>query len=260
MTTTPVVTTVDHEPLAEVVGIWPDVEDKLFTKYRATIQFTEKVLGGIPQKPQIIESWLRQRVIGGDEEVRQMMIRTLDELGMDVDEGMTAEQLDELSKKVAKEQHSNTFRREIPGGGLYLSNYQVKAMLRESVSILYPYNHPSGQGKMGPTKKAAKAFWAERVFVDEPRIFLGREEPDGMHLQIGHVSGPQGKKSTLTYYAYCENTADRPLTAMFTMSSMEDMIDLEMWQRVLVSAQSNGLGAVRSMSHGTFRVTGFDKL
>lgn len=260
--TSTIITTVDDTPLAPVVGLWDDtpVAKKLFTKYRVTIQFAYRVFGGVPQKHDIMEGWLRQRIIGGDEELKQVMLRTMDELGQEVEDNMTADQLDALAKKVAKDQHSNTFRREVPGGGVYISEYQVKAMLKENVSILYPYSAPNGAGKMGPTSKAARAFWAERVFVDEPRIFLGRDEPDGMHLQIGHVPSPKGQKSTLTYYAYCENSADRPLTATFTMSSMEDMVKEEMWQRVLLSGQKNGLGAVRSMSTGQFKVIEFGKV
>lgn len=263
--TNTIITTVDDTPLAPVVGLWDntDVASKLFTRYRATIQFTNRVLGGVPQKPDIIESWLRQRIIGGDEELKQVMLRTLDELGHEVDDNMTADQLDQLTKKVAKEQNSNTFKREVDkngrkGGGVYLSNYQIKAMLRENVAMLYPYSEKVN--RMGPTSKAAKAFWNERVHVDEEKIFLGRDEPDGMHLQIGHVPSPKGQKSTLTYYAYCENTEENPLTATFTLSSMEDMIPPEMWQRVLLSAELNALGAVRSMSTGRFKVLSFDKV
>lgn len=257
--TSTIITTVDDTPLSPVVGLWDDtpVAKKLFTKYRVTIQFAYRVFGGVPQKHDIMEGWLRQRIIGGDEELKQVMLRTMDELGQEVEDNMTADQLDALAKKVAKDQHSNTFRREIPGGGVYISEYQVKAMLRENVAMLYPY---SALNKMGPTGKAARAFWNERVHIEEPRIWLGREVPDGMHLQIGHVPSAKGPKSTLTYYSYCENTAENPLTMTWTMSSMEDMVPMEQWQRVLLSGEKNGLGAVRSMSVGKFKVIEFGKV
>jgi hypothetical protein len=242
--------------LTPVVGLWAEERSKLFARYRATIQFTGRVMGGVPQKPEIIESWLRQRIIGGDEEIRLQMLRTMDELGYDVSNDMSHEELLAMSKQFAQERSGNTFRRDETG--LFIADYQVKAMLKENVSILYPYNEPTY--RMGLTKKAAKAFWAERVFVDEYNIHLCRDgvpltEPDGKHLQIGHVPSPKGPKSTLTYYDYC---IQPELT--FTMSSAEDRIEGEMWQRVLLLAERNGLGAIRSLSSGQFTVTAFDKL
>lgn len=247
-------TAITANPIAPVVGLWDEEERKLFARYRTTIQFEHRVMGGIPQKPDIIESWLRQRVTGGDEEVRQMMMRHMDELGIDVSSEMTIDELTAAAKKMAAEQNGNTFYRDEEG--LFLSNYQFKAMLKENVSILFPYNDP--KNRMGATKKAARAYWAERVFVDELRIHLGRMEPDGTHLQIGHVTGPKGPRSTLTYYDYCENQPDNPLTATFTISSLEDCIDEEMWKKTLLACQRNGIGAIRSQGYGTFRVIEFE--
>jgi hypothetical protein len=242
--------------LTPVAGIWDTEEAKLFARYRTTIQFTGRVMGGVPQKPEIIESWLRQRIIGGDEEIRLQMIRTMDELGYDVSADMTHDELLEMSKKFAQERSGNTFRRD--ERGLFIADYQVKACLKENVAILYPYSEKAN--RMGPTQKAARAFWAERVFIDEYNVHLCRDgvpltEPDGKHLQIGHVPSPKGPKSTLTYYDYC---LQPELT--FTMSSLEDMVTGEMWQRVLLAAQRNGLGAIRSLSSGQFKVTAFDKV
>lgn len=241
---------------APITGIWDADETSLFARYRVTAKATGKIIGGVPQKPEIIESWLRQRIIGGDEEVRQVMLRTLDELGHDVSEGMTNEELVALSKEIARQQHGNTFKRD--STGLFLSDYQFKAMLKENVAILYPWQEKAN--RLGPTQKAARAFWAERVFVDEPRIYLTRDgepitQPDGMHLQIGHITGPKGARSTLTYYDY----VDQP-EFTFTCSSLEDVIDEKMWKNVLLAAQRNGIGAIRSMSFGQFRVTGFEKV
>ncbi|MDQ3222110.1 MAG: hypothetical protein M3Q75_01335, partial [Gemmatimonadota bacterium] len=195
-------TTLAHlEPaLAPVTGIWDAEEATLFTRYRVSLTFTGRVMGGVPQKPEMIEAWLRQRITGGDEEVRAMMVKTLDELGVDVAAGMSMEELKEAAKRVAAEQHGNTFRRD--EHGLFLAGYQIKAAMKENVSILFPYSEKAN--RMGPTSKAARAFWAERVFVDDERVYLGRDEPDGIHLQIGHISGPKGPRSTLTYYDFCE--------------------------------------------------------
>lgn len=233
-----------------VVGIWDNHEPDLYTRYHVEIQFTDKVMGGVPQNPKIIEGWLRQRFAGNDAEMHDLLLRTLDSLGIESDGELTREQLDDIAKKAAAEQKGNTFYRN--EAGLCLGDYQIKAMLKEATAIIYPWGPDN---KWGPTKKAPRSFLAERVFVDEKWVPLGRAEPDGQHLQIGQVSGPKGPRSTLTYYAYCERAI-----ASFTVFSLEDMVKPEQWQRILLTGQREGLGAIRSLGHGQFRVTAFDRL
>jgi len=231
---------------APVVGIFD--ESSVFTTYRAQLTFTEWVVGGIPQKPEIIESWLRQRILGGDQELAIMLRKTLEDLNIEVPEAASREELIEAAKNIAATRNGNTFRRD--HNGLGIGAYQVKAMLKESTAILYPYQVE----KWGPTKKAAKALLAERIFVDPYLIPMGKHEPDGSHMQVGHVDGPKGRRSTLTYYDYCVQP-----TIEFTFSSSEDIITREQWQRILVQGQRLGIGAIRSMGFGQFKVTGFER-
>lgn len=245
-------TFIDLEPvLDEVHGIWDAEESKLFAKYRVSFTFTGRVMGGVPQKPEAIEGWIRQRITGGDLELRQLMNETLIDLGAELPEDPTLDEIKAATKHFVAENHANTFRRD--ANGLFLAEYQIKAGLKENVAILFPYNNKAN--RMGPTSKAARSFWAERVFVDEPRIYLGRTHPDGTHLQVGHVTGPKGARSTLTYYDFCEQPS-----VTFTLSSMQDMVKPEMWRDVLMGMQRNGIGAIRSLGFGQFKVTAFDKL
>lgn len=227
------------------VSIFDDAD--VFTKYRVEIAFTDKVIGGIPQKPEIIESWLRTRLMGGDEELRLQLLNTLDEIGIEVDATATRDEIIEAASKIAATRQGNTFLRD--ARGLCLADYNVKAMLKESTNIMYAGD------RWGKTKKGPKNAVAEWVFVDEKRIPLGRMEPDGIHTQIGHVVGPQGPRSTLTYYDYCEQA-----TCAFTISSLEDRLTHDQWVRVFLSCQKQGLGSLRSLGHGQFVVTAFDKV
>ena len=236
-----------------VVGIFDKQETDVFTKYRVGLTFTHWVMGGIPQKPELIESWLRQRVLGGDEELRAMLIKTLEDLEYDIPAEATHEEILEAIKKVAAQRNGNTFRRN--EDGLVLSGYQIKAMLKEATAIMFPGGQGEGTHKWGVTKKAPRSYLAERVFVDELQVPLGRTDPDGTHLQIGQVKGAQGPRSTLTYVDYCEQPSIE-----FTVSSLQDSIDKAKWTEILVLCQRLGLGALRSMGYGTFKVTAFDKL
>lgn len=236
----------DHE-FQDVAGIFD--EARVFTKYRVGLTFTELVVGGIPQKPEIIESWLRQRILGGDLELAHQLRTTLVDLAIEVPEVATPEELIEAANKIAATKSGNTFRRG--AYGVALASYNVKAMLKESTAILYPYQVE----KWGPTKKAARSMMAERIFVDDYLIPLGRDEPDGTLTQVGHISGPKGPRSTLTYYDYCVQPS-----VTFTMSASEDCITREQWERILVQGQRLGLGALRSLGYGQFKITAFDRV
>ncbi len=230
---------------SEVTGIWDD--EGLFTRYRVAIQFTGQVMGGVPQKPEIIESWLRQRILGGDEELRLALLKTLDDLDIDVPAEATREEIIEAAKQIAATRNGNTFRRD--ENGLFLAAYQIKAGLKESTNILF-----AGE-RWGVTKKGPKSYLAERVFVDSERVHLGRLDPDGTHMQVGHVTGPKGRRSTLTYYDYCVQP-----TCEFVVSSLQDSITFDQWRDILRTMQREGLGALRSLGYGQFKITGFDKL
>jgi hypothetical protein len=230
-----------------VQGIFDDGE--VFTKYRVGLTFTELVVGGIPQNPEMIESWLRTRILGGDQELAIMLRRTLDDLEIEVPAEAGVDEMIAAAKEIAATRNANTFRRNAQG--LCLAAYNVKAMLKEATAILYPYQVE----KWGPTKKAARALLAERIFVDDYLIPLGRMEPDGTFMNVGHVDTPRGKRSTLSYHDYCVQPE-----IGFTMSSSEDILTKDQWARILIQGQKLGIGAMRSMGHGQFKVTALDKV
>lgn len=235
-----------------VDGIFDEREHEVFTPYHVRLRFTQLVVGGIPQKPEVIESWLRQRILGGDEELRIQLVKTLHDLEIDVPADATREDVIAAASSMAAVRNGNTFRRN--GCGLALAAYNVKAMLKEATAILYPGGAGAGAHKWGPTRKAPKSLLAERVHVDDYLIPLRRDEPDGTLMQVGHVDGPQGKRSTLTYCDYCVQPE-----MTFTCSSSEDMITHEQWTRILIQGQRMGMGAMRSLGHGQFKVTEFAK-
>jgi hypothetical protein len=105
-----------------------------------------------------------------------------------------------------------------------------------------------------PTRKGARAFVAERVFVTPDRLYLDRREPDGVELIIGHLTGPQGPRSVLSYHEYVE----APAAVEFTVLVAEDAIPRDRWPRVWTLFEQNGLGATRSQGFGTFDLVRWD--
>jgi hypothetical protein len=225
---------------------------KIFSTYEGQIQFRDKIMGGIPKDPKIIEAWLRSKTgVTGDEEIRRMTLRTLEEMGADVRPDMTYEELVSASEKVAGQKNTNGFK--VTDGKLYIESRYLKACLRECVNIEYAGT------RMGPTKKGAKAYFAERAFINPDKVVLNHlgpsgeitpvTEPDGVELFIGHVTGPKGPQSTLTYHEYVENAV-----ISFQVMVSHDCIGADMWEAVWVTGQEIALGALRSQGFGRFDV------
>lgn len=220
----------------------------LFTAYELDLAFEDKLMGGVPKSPKIIEGWLRSQAgIDDKAEVEQAMIRTLQELGADVHPGMVYDELVAKSEELAAVKSTNGFK--LDDNGLYIEDRQVKAMLKESVNILYAGD------RWGKTRKGPRSFVAERAFVKPARIYLGRYEPDGVELVIGHVSDAAGKRSTLAYHEY----AERP-TITIQVEVLRDELTTEQWTEIWCHAERNGLGALRSQSHGRFAVTRWERV
>lgn len=245
------------------MGIFDTQASSMFTTYAARIRFRDRLMGGIPKNPKIIEGWLRSKAgIEQEEEIRRALLRTLLEVGADVTPDMTFEELEKASEGLAAQRQTNGFK--IGDQGLYLESRTVKAMLKESVNILYP----SATGKWGSVMKTnqkgetketggkmPKSFVAERVFVSPDRLWLGRMEPDGVEMFIGHVMGPKGPQSTLTYHEYVEG-------AVLDMNIMvlRDEVRAEHWPEIWVHAQENGLGALRSQGFGRFDIEQWERV
>jgi hypothetical protein len=135
------------------------------------------------------------------------------------------------------------------GNGLYLEDRCVKAMLRECVNIAF-----AGE-RWGKTRKGPKSFFVERVFVEPEEIPLERDEPDGTHLFIGHISDRMGRRATLTMYDYCE----RPRLGFDVLVHQEAAKVLDKhWGTIWQLAEQIGLGSLRSQSQGKFDLVGWE--
>ena len=230
------------------MGIFDSATSDVFATYHARIAFRDRLMGGIPKNPKIIEGWLRSKAgIEQEEEIRRATLRTLLELGADVRPDMSFEELERASEALAASRQTNGFK--VAEQGLYVESRAVKAMLKESINILYAGD------RWGKTKKGPKSFFAERVFINPDHLWLGRTEPDGVEMFIGHVSGPKGPQSTLTYHE-CVERATIDLDVMV----LRDEVSEGHWPEIWRHAQENGLGALRSQGFGRFDIEAWDRV
>jgi hypothetical protein len=225
-----------------------DHQSQLFARYAAELKFRDKVLGGVPKDPRLIEGWLRAKAgIPHGDELRLAMARTRAELGPATIEGASAEIVDDAAESVAGRRLTTGFKRS--DDGLFIEARQVKALLKECTNILF------GAERWGPTRKGPKSFLAERVFVQPERLCLGTHEEDGLELIVGHLNGPSGPVSTLGYHEYVVQP-----TLTFSVWVVRDLITPAQWADVWVLAQEIGLGAVRSQGYGRFQLTRWEPM
>ncbi len=233
------------------MGIFQN-QSNLWSRYRAQLQFRDKLMGGIPHDPKLIESWLRAKAGVNDGELRTFLIRTLTEMGVEVNAEMTLADMEKASEKVAGLKETTGFKRD-DEHGLFIESRQIKAGLKEATNILYAGDKEWAKHEKNPTRKGARSFLAERVFVSPDRIYLGRSEPDGVEMIVGHVTGPQGPRSTLGYHEYVQQA-----TITFDVLVARDCIPDEWWPELWTLQEENGIGALRSQGHGRFDIMAWD--
>lgn len=236
------------EPEPEVAASIFAARTGSFTLYRVSLQFRDKIMGGTPKAGDVIEGWLRAKAgATTEDEVTAMTVATLAQtLGVDPASAQFSD-LVKASEEVADVKSLNGFKRD--DLGLYIEGRAVKAMLKECTNIVY-----AGE-KWGPTRKGARNFLAERVFVAEDRIHLGVDQPSGQETVIGHVTGPQGPRATLGRHEFVTRAKIE-----FCVMSHRDCIKPDQWEELLILGQEIGLGALRSQGYGRFNVTGFNRV
>lgn len=247
------------------MGIFDAQAGELFVTWRATIRFRDKVMGGTPGDPSLVEDWIRAQTgaAKNDQILRRLVVENLRDLkpdedamealerSLDEDDGEAyLKAMDAAIASVAQQKSTNVFKRN-ETIGLYLEDRKVKAMIKEVVNVLW-----AGE-RWGKTRKGPKNYVAERIFIRPSRIAFGRQEPDGVELFVGHVSDRQGPRSTLTYYEYCSN-AELTFYVQATKDAAEAMEG--QWPSLWLHAQENGLGALRSQSHGRFEVLEWEEV
>lgn len=244
-------------------SVFADRVGDVYSFYRCAVQFTSRVYGGVPLRPDVIEAWIRKGTgITSQQELAAVVRRTLLEIDPELEENARGKDTYELmqlaSEKLALSQSSVGFKRD--ENGLFIESRQIKAGLREATNILF------AGSRWGETKKGPKSWVAERVFIGPERIYLGvspdgqdlsvgdmtqpvviAQEPTNVELFVGHVTGPQGPRSTLTYYQYVERARIEFMVAVIQNDVIKDN-----WHKLWVAMENEGFGALRSQDAGRF--------
>jgi hypothetical protein len=206
------------------------------------------LVGGVPSDPKVAEGWIRNKL--GDTEddarIQEMVAETMATRNITKAEAVA---------EVNNFKNLNGFKR-FSDGTLYIEGRQVKAMLKEAVSIAVAAKKLTMIG-WGETRKWLTKYFPEHVFVTNVAIGLYEvnendelvavKEPTGIHQQFVHTH----RGSAIQYQEYVNDPVIK-----FTLISDHPFTRKD-WGMILTTAEQNGLGASRSQGYGTFQVTGW---
>ena len=239
-------------------------------KNKLTIRDDSRIVGGIPNDPELIKGWVSANMKDYKEEERKKIVETtIEELG------------DAVQEKA--EGMWTVFKRD--ENGIYIEGRQFKSMFKEAANVtrdlLIKFEGKSAveldaedekvleeaeekKGKKGKKGKPAgksrftnlKSKVAERLMIDNARIYFERDgvllkEADGNEDRAIHVIGAQGPRTALKRVDFVNAPAALHYDGRFLK---DGVVDKDLIDFFLRYACYGGLGADRSQGNGMFVV------
>lgn len=208
----------------------------MYTEINCTIQFRDKIYGGLPKSQTLLDKYI-QAAFGGEEgsEPHEHVARDVNA----TDEAM--------------EIVSCGFRQD--DSGLYVGDYQIKAMIKQCGTLL----------KLTTKKRGVKSTLGEGLFikgrfdnelVDSKVHFKPlRTQPDGYEDFAGNVTTAQGPRSILKRCEYVEKgTLEFQIWLLEARFGGQSNLTLDDLKMILELGQEVGLGSCRSFEKGKFDV------
>jgi len=197
------------------------------------------LVGGIPSDPNVAEGWLRTKIAGHDDLIRQAVAETMAERGIDAEAA---------TKEVDLRKNLNGFKRTNTGE-LYIEGRQLKAAIKEACSIAAAAGKIDGGRVWGTTKKGLLGYVAEHVCVMEDQLPLGVTEPTGINQRFVHTFRGSG----IQYEEYVTDAV-----VDFTIAT-DHNFTREQWAMIWLTGEQQGIGATRSQGYGRYVVTKWEK-
>ena len=207
---------------------------ELYDRYSVSIRIREHIYGGTPIDGGLIKAWVKARTGFDDELTTAQTKEALEAQSEEEAEGMwTGFPCDER--------------------GLFIWTRQIKAMLRESATLLGITKKKRG------SRQIIQHGFEVRGPDHDSRVYLGVTEPTGSHEGPIHVMTPKGPRTALKRQDYVESpTLSFAVWILKTAPQETRHLGEKDLVRMLTHCQENGIGASRSQGHGKFDVTEFD--
>lgn len=208
----------------------------LYDIYRVKLAVRDRIVGGMPKNPELIKAWVESTRPDGEP----------------VDEAKTAALIQEDAELIV-----NAVAEKMWTGfpedkdGIFMPARQVKAMLKQSASVL----------RITEQKRGSKQILAEGMEVKaldgSDRLRLGKA-PSGNEERAIHVKTAQGPRTALKRFDYVTKPVlEMEIWVLHTAGQEKRHIGQKELTSILMHAQENGLGASRSQGEGKFDVVEF---
>ncbi len=213
-----------------------------------------KLVGGIPMDPQLLDAWLQSKFkiknleSKADKEKTEKAEAALVDAVRSKSEAVKshAELLEEAQKEIGEQMEKSAIGFHKVDGQLVIEGRQVKAMLKESGNIIKDI---APDGAVG----ALKSKVADKTFIEENFIPIGRTEPDEILERPIHVITAQGPRDSLKRCQVCNNV-EIQFTVKRRIGPDKSGVPEKVLMGILDYAQRVGLGADRSQGCGKFEV------
>jgi hypothetical protein len=229
-------------------GIFAKFEPRAYPFRFAGRIHVDLLAGGTPSDPNVAEAWIRSRGMKDGFKAKMLadaVEEVMRERGVSTDEAVS---------EVARNRHLSGFKRD-PTRGLYYEGRQLKAALKEAGSVSADAGKikPRGYGETN-SRKGIISFLAERVFVIEGPLYLQTDngdpimEPTEINQSFVHTFRGSGIQYTEVVHD-CEFD--------FTVETDHKFTEQE-WAMLWLTAQREGIGAMRSQGYGRFTLIKWD--
>lgn len=225
--------------------------------YDVNLEFTGKVMGGIPKNKEMIKSWLESTKMRESkfdkEESNGIKHRTLNEIEEEIIENRTNGE-----DQVDIDKENSTWVGFLSKDGIYARCHQIKAHMKdcanqikslESVSKIKSLSH---RGKVS----ALKSKVANKVYLDEEINYFLRNgsrinEVDGSHEHGIRVITAQGERSALKRNDYIIKP-----TLNFKLKVLDDgVIKADLLALIFEYGSVHGMFSERGHGYGQYKFT-----
>lgn len=225
-----------------MTSVFASYERKAWPYHFAGTLHIGTIAGGTPTDPKVAEGWLKTFLADKDDLIREAVAEVMADRGIPADQAV---------KEVDSLKHLNGFKRD-PGHGLYIEGRQLKASLKEAVSVAANAGKITTKAWGTPDNasylKGIKGWFPEHVFVLEDRLYLGADEPTGVMQRFVHTHRGTGIQ-------YEEYVTDAKVS--FTVATDHKFTD-EQWAMIWLTGEQQGIGASRSQGYGRYEVTSWE--
>lgn len=208
-------------------------ETEVWKRYQVVLQVTNEFMAGIPKNQDIIQTWLESRKpsdaaiakrVASGEQVTPIP-------------DLVAKIADEVAATDEAEKSWLGFKTD-DEKGLYIEGSNVKAHLKDCSNILQKLLD----------MKAIRSKLADRVYVEDERVYLGKSDPDAYYEHPVHVMTMQGPRSALKRNDY----VNAPRLSFVLRVLNDGVITEGLLRTVFEYGGTHGIGAERGLGYGRY--------